>query len=104
MKKIKSIRQLRAQKEHINHRLGQLEQTMQRQWGELKQGLKPSSIIKDSISGILRKQSEPDFTNGNLLRTALTYGAGILAGKLADKAREKFSRSVKREGSKQLNG
>ena len=90
MKKIKSIRQLRAQKEHVSLRLDYLEHTMQQQWKELKQELKPSVIIKDSISTILRKKAEPDFENGGLLKGALTYGVSLLAGKLADKAQKKF--------------
>lgn len=90
MKKIKSIRQLRAQKEHVSLRLDYLEQTMQQQWKELKQELKPAVIIKDSIGTLLRKKAEPDSENGGLLKSALTYGVSLLAGKLADKAQKKF--------------
>ena len=96
MKKIKSIKQLRAQKEHINRRLDYLEQSMKLQWSELKYGLKPSSIIKDAIAGFLKSKTDPDFGKGNILKSAFTYGASLLAGKLAEKARRKFRPDVKK--------
>jgi hypothetical protein len=96
MKKIKSIRQLRTRKEHVNLRLNYLEHTMQQQWKELKQELKPAVIIKDSIGTLLRKKTAPDFVNGGILKSVLTYGVSLLAGKLADKAGEKFSRVFKK--------
>lgn len=96
MKKIKSIRQLRAQKEHVSLRLDYLEHTMQQQWKELKQELKPSNIIKDSVASILKKKAEPDFQNDSFLKSTFTYGASLLAGKLADRAREKFSNVFKK--------
>lgn len=96
MKKIKSLKQLRAQKEHINHRLDLLEHSLQQQWRDLKHGLTPSNIIKESIGSILKSKAEPDFSKGNLLKSAFTYGVSLLAGKLADKARQKFSAGIKK--------
>lgn len=92
MKKIKSIKQLRAQKEHMKKRLEELEYRMQQQWKELKQDLKPSSIIRDTIGTILKKKSEAGFLSGGLLKSAFTYGVSLLAGKLADKARAKYGK------------
>ncbi len=96
MKKIKSIKQLRAQKEHMKQRLEELEYGMQRQWKELKQDLKPSNMIMDSIGAILKKKSEAGFLGGGLLKSAFTYGVSLLAGKLADKARTRYGTEFKK--------
>jgi hypothetical protein len=96
MKKIKSIKQLRAQKEQMKNRREELEYRMQRQWKELKQDLKPSSIIRDTIGAILKKKAEAGFIGGGLLKSAFTYGVSLLAGKLADKARAKYSTELKK--------
>jgi hypothetical protein len=91
MKKIKSIKQLRAEKERINHRLNDLENTMRIHWKELKQDIKPSSIIKDSIDSVLKRKTEAPLREDSFLKSIFTYGVSLLAGKLSDKAHEKFS-------------
>jgi hypothetical protein len=96
MMKIKSIKQLRAQREHINHRLDYLEHSMQQQWRDVKHGLIPSNIIKESVGNFLKSKTEPGFGKGSLLKGLFTYGVSLLAGKLADKARRKFSAGEKK--------
>ena len=92
MKKIKSIQQLRAKKEQVILRLNYLELKMQQQLNELKQELRPAAIIKNSIGTILRKNAEHGLGSGGILKSALTFGIGVLVSKLADKARKKFTR------------
>jgi len=89
MKKIKSIKQLRVQKEQMHHHLDCLEHSMQQQWRELKHGLTPSNIIKESIGNILTSKTESGFGKRTLLTSALSYGISLLAGKLVNKASRK---------------
>jgi hypothetical protein len=96
MRKIKSIKQLRSEKERISHKLYDLENKMHIQWKELKQDLRPSSIIKDSIASVLKKKAEPGFQKDSFLKSTFTYGVSLLAGKLADKAGKKISTIFKK--------
>ncbi len=91
MKKIKSKKQLRAERERINQRLKVLETKMNIQWQELKQSLSPANIIKDSIDSILKNKTERNLNGKSLLKSTFTYGVTLLAGKFAEKARERFS-------------
>jgi predicted nuclease with TOPRIM domain len=96
MKKIKSIKQLRTEKDRINNRLEELENAMHTQWKELKQELKPTNLIKDSISSLLKKKIETNIEEDSFLKSTFAYGVNLLVGKLADKAREKFGTIFKK--------
>ncbi len=96
MKQIKSKKQLRAEKARINQRLEVLENKLHIQWQELKQSLTPANIIKDSIGSILKNKAERNLNGESLLKSTFTYGVTLLAGKLAEKARERFSSVFKK--------
>ncbi|MFZ1785974.1 MAG: hypothetical protein WAU23_12290 [Ferruginibacter sp.] len=97
MKKIKSIKQLRAEKRRIREHLDQQEHTMQSQWAELKYSLKPSSLIKDTFSSVLKSRSTSGFNNESLLKGTLAFGASLLVNRLANKAGKKFSGLFKKK-------
>jgi hypothetical protein len=96
MKQIKSKKQLRAEKERIKQRLKALETKMHIQWQELKQSFTPANIIKDSFSSILKNKTERNLNGESLLKSTFSYGVTLLAGKFAEKVRERFSSVFKK--------
>ena len=101
MKKIKSIKQLRAQKKLIKQRQEELEVKIRADWKELKEQLKPGNIAKDAVESILRKKAAAFTNDGGFIKSTLSYGITFLAGKLAETAGNKFSKLLKQTGSEE---
>lgn len=97
MKKIKSLKQLRAEKERINQHLEHLEIKMRDDWNKLKSNLKPASLIKDSFSSLMKKRSETNFAGESLLKGTLVLGVSLLANRLFKKAGKKFTGLFKKK-------
>lgn len=91
MKKIKSIKQLKAEKERINRHLEDLESRMYRQWNELKHNLTPSGLIKDTFKSAFTNKAESSFNGENIAKAALAFGVSMLVNRFAKKAGKKFS-------------
>lgn len=96
MKKIKSIKHLRAEKKLIKLRQAALEEKIRTDWKELKEQLKPGNIAKDTIETVLRKKAASFTNDGGLIKSTLSYGITLLAGKLAETAGSKFSKLFNR--------
>jgi predicted phage gp36 major capsid-like protein len=92
MKKIKSIKQLQYQKKLIKKHQTELEEKIRSNWKELKERLKPVNITKDAIESILRKKVSNVMNDGGIIKSSLSYGIALLAGKLAETTGEKFSK------------
>lgn len=101
MKKIKSIKQLKAEKMRISQQLYNLENKMNNQWNELKYNLKPSSLLKDTFSSIIKNKGETSFSSENLVKSTLAFGISLLSNRLARKMGEKFSSLFKKKDKQQ---
>ena len=96
MKKIKSIKQLKAEKKLIKQRQVALEEKIHADWKELKERLRPVNITKDAIESILRRKVSNVMNDGGIITNSLSYGIALLAGKLAEKTGEKFNKIFNR--------
>jgi hypothetical protein len=92
MKKISSIKQLKAEKKRIKQRQAELEGKIGNNWKELKERLRPGNITKDAIESILRRKAADVMNDGGIIKNSLSYGIALLAGKLAETAVEKFGK------------
>ncbi len=104
MKKIKSIKQLKAEKLRINQKLEDQEIKIRDHWNELKHNLKPASLIKDTFSSILRTKTATNFTGESLLKGSLAFGATLLLNTFIKKAGKKFSGLFKKKKKQQEPG
>lgn len=98
MKKIKSIRQLHAEKRRIKQQQEEMEKRIRESWQDVKENLRPVNIAKDAIGGILRKATGSEHEE-SLFKTAVNFGLTLLAGKLAGKAGEKLGKLFKKSHS-----
>jgi hypothetical protein len=96
MKKIRSIKQLAAEKKRIKLREEELEKKIRGNWSELKESLRPSTIAKDTFSNAMKDKTENNVNGESVLKSTFTYGMSLLAKKIADKAGDKFSKVFKR--------
>jgi len=93
MRKIKNIKQLKAEKKRIKQQQEELENKIYGNWKELKESLRPVNIAKDAIGSFLRNKTEKSMDDEGIFKSSFTYGVTLLARKFADKAREKLSRA-----------
>lgn len=99
MKKIKSIRQLHAEKKRIKQQQEEMESRIRTSWQGVKENLRPANIAKDAIGDILRKKTTDNVHEDSLFKTAVNFGITLLAGKLTEKAGEKLSKVFKKSHS-----
>lgn len=90
MKKIKSIKQLRAEKNRIEYERLEIEKKMSANWSELKETAKPANIAREAIGSIFRKKTTEGQPENKLLNTAVNIGLGLLAGNLTERALQKL--------------
>lgn len=94
---INSITTLKEEKHRIRQRRRELEEQIGDNWHDLKEGLRPVNIIRDTISSILNhKAEETRNTNDSVLKSTLSFIAAELADKVSDKATELFNRLFKK--------
>ena len=87
MKKIKSMKQLRKEKRLLRQREKQLRGKINVGWDQLKEDLQPNNILKSMKHCKERGSSTND---ENVFKSILSFGATLLARKLAKRAEEKF--------------
>ena len=92
MKKIKSIKQLQAEKKKIKQQQAHLEKKIQSNWIELKECLKPANMATDILNKTIKNNTEENLNSGSIIKSTLTYGFTLLAQKFADIAEKKFDR------------
>jgi hypothetical protein len=90
MKKIKSIKQLQAEKKRIKQKQEAIENQIRVSWKELKETLQPVNMAKDAIGSIFRKTPTENINQNSLLKTVFNFGLTLLAGKLTEKAGERL--------------
>ena len=93
MKKIKGIKQLEAAKKNLKQQQYMLEVRVKENWRELKEGLKPVNMVKDTFNTVLKNKAEANLGGGGIFKNAVLYGVSLLAKKVFD--RNKKDRSGK---------
>jgi cell division septum initiation protein DivIVA len=92
MKKIKSIKQLQAEKKRIKQQLEQLEKQAQTNWNDLKESLRPANLAADTLNKIIKNKTAENLNDNSILKNSFTYGVTLLAQKFADKVGDKLSK------------
>jgi hypothetical protein len=89
MKKIKSIKQLKAEKERLIERQAELEKAIKYDWRDVKESLTPTNVAGQAFSKIFE---EKDKQNGNtFIADGIAQVAAGFVKKLVEKAEGKFS-------------
>jgi hypothetical protein len=96
MKRIKNIRHLQNEKKRIQQHQQNLEDTIRSNWYELKEILKPANVAKDALNKVMQNNTAENINGESILKSTFTYGASLLAKKMADKAGEKWARFFKK--------
>lgn len=96
MKRIKNIQQLQTEKRRIQQHQQNLEDTIRSNWYELKEILKPANVAKGALSKVMQDETADTINGESILKSTFTYGASLLAKKMADKAGEKFNKFFKK--------
>jgi len=99
MNKIKSIQQLKLEKQRLKSREEELENDIKNNWKELRIALKPGNIVKDTLNEEIKTEMEENLNGGSVLKSTFNYGLSLLARKFTDKAGEKISGFFKKPGS-----
>jgi cell division septum initiation protein DivIVA len=96
MKKIKSKKQLQAEKKRIQQEVKELEKKIRSNWNGLKESLQPANVAKGALNKVMQHNTADNINGESVLKSTFTYGASLLAKKMADKAGEKFSKFFKK--------
>jgi hypothetical protein len=85
MKKIKSIKQLKAEKRHLEQQQQLLEFKIRNSWGELRESLKPGHLAKETYNKVLSGRQDAMLNGDSILKCTVSYGASLLAQKIMDR-------------------
>lgn len=86
MKKIKKLKQLKAEQKILLQRESALESAIQKDWKSLKESLRPVNMAKEAFSKWVNKQPTAKPNGRALLTGGLSIGTAFLAKKLLGKA------------------
>jgi hypothetical protein len=98
IKKIKSRKQLKAEKKRIRVRREELEKKIRVKWEELKESLKPANMARETLQNLIRGKTAQNLEEESILKSTLNYGISLLAKRFTDKAGEKFEWLFKKNG------
>ncbi len=99
MKKIKSKKQLRAEKRRIRIRQQELEKKIRCKWNELKESLRPVNIAQETFRQVVQNKTQKNPEDQSIFKSTLQYGISLLTKRFTDKAGEKFEWLFKKNGS-----
>ncbi len=97
MKKIKSGRQLRAEKKRLKQRQAELEHRISRDWISLKEEITTLGFLKTSSCKESTGKKQGDENRESFLASALRFGFDLAARKFAGKAGEKIERFFRKK-------
>jgi hypothetical protein len=83
-KKIKNMPQLQMEKQQIKMQQQLLLEKMRNTWLNLKENIRPANIAKESFNSIINKPASERPYSENILKKSFTYGATLLAERVAD--------------------
>ena len=89
MKKIRNIKQLRAEKKRLREQRKELEKSIKTDWRELKESFRPGNFAEEVLSGLFRKK-EKCSQNGFIVDSISGF-AGRYARKMFEKAGDKIT-------------
>lgn len=90
MKTIKHIKQLKAEKKRLQQQQELLEQKIKKDWLELKEKLHPKAMAKEAFNNWAEKKAERAENGESILSSTLSYGASLLAKKMAANAEKRW--------------
>jgi hypothetical protein len=90
MKKIKSIKQLKAEKRRLRKRKSELEEKIKTNWGSLKQNFFSGKSEKNYSAGTDNGKEEHANKQDGFLESLFAFVAKKFARKMAGKAEDKF--------------
>ncbi len=93
MKKIKSIKHLKAEKKRLKRRQGELEKAIRYDWMDVKETLKPRNLAGQAFSGMFDERSAEKKPGADLVAEVLTK----LAAKAFEKAGDKIGKWMRRK-------
>ncbi|HAO46937.1 MAG TPA: hypothetical protein PLZ45_03855 [Ferruginibacter sp.] len=93
MKKIKSIKHLKAEKKRLKQRQGELEKAIRYDWMDVKETLKPRNLAGQAFSGMFDERSAEKKPGADLVAEVLTK----LAAKAFEKAGDKIGKWMRRK-------
>jgi hypothetical protein len=96
MEKIRNMQQLQSKKKEIEMQQKALLEKIHNNWVQLKETAKPANIARETLVNILQHQPAQQHYGEHALKHSFTYGVGLLAEKLADKAFEKVKSIFKK--------
>ena len=91
MKKIKSIKQLKAERQRIKEHQELLELKIRHNWNDLKASVKPGNIAKETFNTILSSKPVAMLAGSGVLKGALALGISLLAKKIIAKGGQKLA-------------
>ncbi len=95
MKKIKSIKQLRAEKQRLKEHQELLELKIRNNWTDLKESVSIGNIAKETFSKVIASRPVTMLAGSGLLKGALALGISLLATKVVDKGGQKLLGKLK---------
>lgn len=97
MKKIKSIQQLQQEQKQVQQHRQLLEQKIHQEWQGLRLSLKPSSLVRDTVGGLLQSKAIPMLLGSNVLKGTAAVAVTLLAQQLAVKTGKGIWKLFKRK-------
>ena len=92
MKKINSIKQLKAEKKQQKEQQVILENNIKDNWKDLKESLTFGNIAKDGFRYAANQNFRGQATAKNILKATLSYGTGLLTRQFVNKAGAKLEK------------
>lgn len=80
----------------MKERQEELEQKIRSNWKDLKNQLRPVNMAKDAYTSFVHHKTEEAQKGDSVLKSTLSYGASLLAKKIADKTGERLNRFFKK--------
>lgn len=90
MKKIKSIQQLKNEKNRIEQAQVDLLNKIKNNWYELKLNMHPRNMTNNMIEKMANNGNDTGIYNESILKKSLTFALLLLAEKFANKVIDKF--------------
>ena len=88
MKKIRNIKQLKAEKKRLSEQRKGLERSIKTDWSDLKESFRPGNFAEELLSGLFRKKEK--CSQNGFIADSISGFASSYARKMFEKAGEKI--------------
>lgn len=93
MNKIKSTKQLKAEKKRLKQRQGELEKAIRYDWQDVKETMKPRNLANQAFAGIFDEKDTEKKAGKELVSELATR----LAAKMLEKAGDKIGKWIRKK-------